>query len=82
MRELPVVQVWVNPRFPDAHRDPRLRAWLADNALKTGMAAIVRYGLEAGPGLVLAPPTMTADKVWMEIPSQLGEGVGLWSGKP
>ena len=28
VQHIQVVQVWVDPGFPDAHRDPALRAWL------------------------------------------------------
>src|SRR5215831_7400956 len=42
MVRVPVVQVWVDPQYPDAHRDPRLRAWLAEQGKQYGMAAIIR----------------------------------------
>src|SRR5262245_36312169 len=38
--DLPVVQIWVDPKYPDAHRDPHLRTWLLH---QDGYAAIVRY---------------------------------------
>jgi hypothetical protein len=26
--KVPVIQVWIDPRYPEAHRDPNLREWL------------------------------------------------------
>jgi hypothetical protein len=37
--EIPVIQIWCDPKYPDAHRDPELRAWLK---ARTKMA-IIRY---------------------------------------
>lgn len=74
-----VLQIWVDPGYPDAHRDPRLRSFIADQAPQTGMAAIVRTTAVASAGLVLVPPFLTGTDEWWEIRAQLGEGVGLWS---
>lgn len=37
-----VVQIWVDPSYPDAHRDPALRAYIERRG-EEGIAAIVRY---------------------------------------
>jgi hypothetical protein len=59
-QRVPVVQVWVDPGYPEAHRDPNLRAWLDEN----GHVAIVRYSeLDA---FLLVPPSRTADHQWHE----------------
>lgn len=67
---VPVLQIWVDPRFPDAHRDPHLRAYLAKRGEEEGMAAIIRY--DASEGFVLFPPALAADGEWHE---QTGETV-------
>lgn len=53
-----VVVVWVDRAFPDAHRDPNLRAYLARRG-EEGYAALIRYN--SSEGFVLFPPTMTPD---------------------
>jgi hypothetical protein len=58
-----VVQVWVDPRRPDVHRDPKLRAYLARHG-EQGKAAIVR--LNASDGIILFPPALSSDGQWHE----------------
>lgn len=58
--EVPVVQVWVDPKFPDAHKDPALREWLDCN----GHIALFRYSGEQA--FVLFPPSRTKHREWME----------------
>jgi hypothetical protein len=60
---IPVVQVWVDPAYPDAHRDPALRAFLARRG-EEGYAAMIRYS--SGAGFLLAPPAMSDDGQWHE----------------
>lgn len=54
--KLPVIQIWVDPKFPDAHRDPALRAYLERRG-REGFAALIRY--DSREGFVLFPPAMT-----------------------
>jgi hypothetical protein len=42
LTKVEVVQIWVDPRRPDAHRDPALRAYLERRAAE-GKAALVRF---------------------------------------
>jgi hypothetical protein len=58
-----VVQIWCDPRYPDAHRDPDLRAYLARRG-EEGIAALVRYSSEAGFSII--PPAMAEDGQWHE----------------
>ena len=58
--EIPVVQIWVDPSYPDAHRDPELRAWLD----QTKQVALIRYS--ATDGFVLFPPSRMKSREWME----------------
>lgn len=57
--KIPVVQVWCDPKFPDAHRDPELRAMLD----REEHIALIRFGsLE---GFVLVPPSRGGGQ-WQE----------------
>lgn len=62
--DLPCVQIWVDPKHRDAHRDPALRRWLLRRA-NDGFVALVRYN--ATEGFALMPPTMTHDGKWHEV---------------
>jgi hypothetical protein len=59
-----VVQIWVDPKYPDAHRDPALRAFLERRALE-GKVALVRYN--ASDAFVLVPPQANNEGVWLEL---------------
>ncbi len=59
---VPVVQIWSDPRFPDAHRDPALRAYLEANQVP----GIVRYGGNK-EALILIPPCCSENKKWHEV---------------
>jgi len=54
-----VIQVWVDPKYRDAHRDPMFRRYL-DRQRK---CALIRYG--AREGFLLAPPSVTGNG-WIE----------------
>lgn len=60
---IPIIQLWIDPDYPDAHRDPALRAYL--DTIE-GYATLVRYANERG--LMLIPPRMSG-KGWVEIES-------------
>lgn len=61
---LPVVQIWVDPQHRNAHRNPRLRAWIARRAETHGQAALVRFS--STDALVLLPPGVTGENDWIE----------------
>ena len=63
-RELALVQVWVDPKYPDAHEDPGLREYLNERGTE-GFAAIIRYGSDEG--FTLFPPSMSEDKQWHDM---------------
>lgn len=65
-RVFPVIQIWVDPRHPDAHRDPALRAYLERRGAE-GWIGLVRLG--AGDGLLIVPPVMADDRRWHETPT-------------
>lgn len=60
-----VVQIWIDPKHPNAHRDPKLRAWLERRYEKTGQVALVRFSsLKA---IALFPPAFpAAHGKWVE----------------
>jgi len=64
-RKVPVLQVWVDEAFPDAHRAPELRAWIVKQAERFPGAALVRTAGNTR-ALVLFPPSMAADGQWHE----------------
>lgn len=68
-RRIDVVQVWVDPRYPDAHRDPALRAYLERRGQFEGLAAIIRYS--ANDGFVLFSPAISGDRQWHEQTGKL-----------
>lgn len=68
--KLQVIQVWCDPRFPDAHRDPKFREYLERRG-QEGIAALIRYN--AKEGFVLFPPSITPNGEWFE---SLGKSAG------
>jgi hypothetical protein len=69
-----VVQIWIDPAYPDAHRDPHLRQYLLRRS-KEGFAAMVRY--DARRAIILFPPSMVSGTPpegwqrpdgWIEVP--------------
>lgn len=64
---LPVVQIWIDPRYPHVHRSPSLRTWLARRAETLGHAALIRRN--SSDGFVLLPPAVTGDG-WIERDAQ------------
>lgn len=65
-QRLPVLQIWIDPQHPDAHRDPALRAYIAKRCEQEGgMAALIRY--DSSRAFVLFPPAISSDGQWHEI---------------
>jgi hypothetical protein len=59
-----VVQVWMDPKFPTAHRDPKFRAWLDRRARLVRQAALIRY--DSTRAMLLVPPSIASDGQWHE----------------
>ena len=68
LHTIDVIQIWVDPKHRNAHRDPALRAYLLEQA-ETGVAALIRYS--SGDGFVLFAPPMAADGEWHEQCGQM-----------
>jgi hypothetical protein len=65
------IQVWLDPRYPDAHRDQGLRDYLRQRGRDEAAVAIIR--LSAKDGFVLVPPELSSTGQWLEIQSAMTE---------
>ena len=59
-----VIQIWVDPKRPDAWRDNALFAYLERRGSE-GKAALIRFN--SSDAVTLLPPSMSADRRWHEI---------------
>jgi hypothetical protein len=59
-----VVQVWCDPAYRDAHREPTFRAYVERQARK-GTATIVRFS--SAEAVTLFAPALSEDGEWHEI---------------
>jgi hypothetical protein len=71
-QNMQVAQIWIDPKYPDAHRDPALRRWMVRRA-EQGIAAIIRSS-EREAFVVFAPPFDAAGGEWHEIRSDMRPG--------
>jgi hypothetical protein len=67
VEHIQVVQIWVDPKFRDAHRDPALRAYLERRA-EENIIGLVRWDNE--DAIALFPPGFSADGQWHEQTSR------------
>jgi hypothetical protein len=68
-RKIGVIQVWVDPAFPLAHRSPDLRAYMLRMAEQHGYATIIRYNSK--DAFVVFPPPLATDHQWHEESGQI-----------
>lgn len=68
-RSVKVMQIWVDPKRRDAHRDPALRAYLSEIGRTHRLASIVRWSSDEG--FVLVPPNMAREGEWLELHSHM-----------
>lgn len=66
--QLEVAQIWCDPNYPDAHRDPALRAWLE----RKNLIGLIRYSNQAA--ITIIPPARMDNRQWFEKRSNLREG--------
>ena len=71
MRHIEVVQIWIDPKHPQAHRDPALRRWMIRRA-EEGKAALIRFNER--DALTIFPPPFDKDGQWHEIMGNPTEG--------
>jgi hypothetical protein len=62
-RRVGVLQIWVDPAYPDAHRDLRLRSWLDANQ----SPALIRFN--SHDAIFICPPSCSEDRIWHEMAS-------------
>lgn len=60
IKKVRVIQVWVDPKYPKAHEDPELRAWLE----KWELPALIRFN--SSDSIAIFPPSITG-KGWVEM---------------
>ena len=65
--QLEVVQIWCDPDYPDAHRDPAVRAWL----VRKNKVGLIRYGDKEA--ITIIPPAMMDTGQWFEKRSGLSQ---------
>jgi hypothetical protein len=64
-----VVQIWCDPKYPNAHRDPALRRYL-ERRSQEGIIGLVRF--DSSLAMTLIPPLMAGDGRWHECAAQRG----------
>lgn len=64
--KIQVVQIWVDPKHRDAHRDPVLRAYLERRA-EENIIGLIRWS--ETEGIALFPPLLSSDHQWHEMSS-------------
>lgn len=67
--EIGALQIWVDPKRPEAHTDPALRDYLTAMCAEHGFVGLVRWAhpqdQEGQEGMALVPPGRYSD-VWIE----------------
>jgi hypothetical protein len=64
MVRMDVLQVWVDPAFPNAHKAPELRAFMLMMAQRFRAATIVRWS--SNDAVVVFPPPLNTAHEWIE----------------
>lgn len=67
-QKFPAMQIWVDPDFPEAHREPAIREYMELQG-KKGVASLVRWDNKRG--MVVFSPSISEDGKWHEIKSNL-----------
>jgi hypothetical protein len=76
--DIPVMQVWCDPGFREAWRDPRLLAYIAKIADERRMATMIRFNSDTDTLTVFAP-SLCDDGQWHEIEPDLRADAGILS---
>jgi hypothetical protein len=63
-QKVPVIQVWLDPKYPDAHEDPELRAYIERRA-REGYACLVRTSEREA--FSIFAPSLADDGEWHVI---------------
>lgn len=70
--KIPVMEIWCDPKFPDAWKDPRLLAYLVHQAEHSGYAALIRY--DESDAQFVIPPPLSSDRAWHVRPRAKATG--------
>lgn len=62
--KIPAIQLWVDPKHPDAYQNPMLRHYLLRQA-EAGNVAVIRFNCH--DAITLIPPTMMKNGQWHEV---------------
>ncbi len=65
-QHIQVLQCWIDPQFPAAHRTAQFRAYLARRG-EDNIAALIRF--DSQEVLTILPPSMSEDGQWHEVTS-------------
>lgn len=57
------VEMWCDPRFPDAHKDEKIRAFMERRGMQN-LVTMIRY--DSQQGFVIFPPSITRNGTWLE----------------
>lgn len=68
--DVEVVQIWCDPDYPQAWRDPALLAYIERRGAE-GKGTLIRYGSSAG--ITVFPPTLSPDGQWHYWQSNIAE---------
>jgi hypothetical protein len=60
--KIQVVQVWVDANYPDAWKDPRLKAYMMRRG-EEGIATMIRYN--SNDAFIIIPPKMNTGNEWI-----------------
>jgi hypothetical protein len=60
--KIQVVQIWCDANYPDAWKDPRLKAYMMRRGAE-GIASMIRY--DSWRAIIVIPPNMTIEKQWV-----------------
>lgn len=65
VRTIGVIQVWIDPAFPEVLKGAELRGYMARMAEQWGMPTLVRFN--SRDALCVFPPVITSDGEWHEV---------------
>jgi hypothetical protein len=70
-RAIEVVQIWVDPDYPDAWREPSIKAYIERRAIEDGAASLIRF--DNARALAVFAPAISSDRQWHEVESGMTE---------
>jgi hypothetical protein len=67
--DIPVMQVWVDPAFPDAVNDPSLLRWIEHVADTRGQVTIIRW--DNVRAFTIWAPSVSPDRQWHRVDGEM-----------